>query len=284
FLWIEDHRVQGPVVFPAAGYIEICMEVFHSMNLKDIQIEKALILPSDPNIYRTIRIVLDDKNQSQISMYSKLNEYDSTNWTKHMTAVKDDIPASSSSNSQLPEWTNKLKSRCSFSTIEQKDIYGRFSSIGLDYGPSFQCIQTLYQGDNEAYAHLNISHLPKPLENSKQSRFHIHPAILDCAFQVLLGTQRYFHTAYVPTFIKQIQWKIETNELPDNIYVYARMRNSDSKQIITGDIYVIDEEQQRLVGMILGFEATALGQSNQAQPLYTLHYQNIQTPSIKTQT
>ncbi|CAF0807397.1 unnamed protein product [Adineta steineri] len=284
FLWIEDHRVQGPVVFPAAGYIEICMEVFHSMNLKDIQIEKALILPSDPNIYRTIRIVLDDKNQSQISMYSKLNEYDSTNWTKHMTAVKDDIPASSSSNLQLPEWTNKLKSRCSFSTIEQKDIYGRFSSIGLDYGPSFQCIRTLYQGDNEAYAHLNISHLPKPLENSKQSRFHIHPAILDCAFQVLLGTQRYFHTAYVPTFIKQIQWKIETNELPDNIYVYARMRNSDSKQIITGDIYVIDEEQQRLVGMILGFEATALGQSNQAQPLYTLHYQNIQTPSIKTQT
>ncbi|UJR29474.1 hypothetical protein I4U23_010686 [Adineta vaga] len=276
-IWIEDHRVQGPAVFPAAGYIEICMEIFNSMILTNIQIEKALVLPSDPNTYRTIRIILDDINQSNISMYSKLNEYDNGNWIKHMKATKGD-----SSSSSLPQWTNNIKSRCSFSIFEQKDIYGRFSSVGLDYGPYFQCIQTLYQGDYEAYAHLNISHLPKPLSNSKQSRFHIHPAILDSTFQVLLGTQRYFHTAYVPTFIQKIEWKIETNELPDDLYVYAKTIDTQSKQILKGDIFIVDEQQQRLIGMIIGFEATALGQSNQSQPLYTLHYQDIQTPLITT--
>lgn len=279
-IWIQDHCVQGPAVFPAAGYIEICMEIFNCMNLKNIFIDKALILPSDSNIYRTVRIILDENNQSDISMYSKLNEYDSGNWTKHMKAVKGNI--SSSTIEQLPEWSNNLKLRCSLNIIEQKDVYERFSSVGLDYGTTFQCIRTLYQGDNEAYAHLNISHLREKSNNLKQSQFYIHPAILDSTFQVLLGTQRYFHRAYVPTFIQQIQWNIQTNELPIDFYVYARTTNTDSKQRLTGDIYVVDEQQQHLIGMIIGFEATALGQSNQLQPLYTLSYQNIQTPIIST--
>ncbi|CAF1070363.1 unnamed protein product, partial [Didymodactylos carnosus] len=278
YVWIEDHRVQGPAVFPAAGYIEICMEVFNCISLTNIYIEKALILPSDPNIYRTVRIVLDENNQSQVSMYSKLNEYDSGDWIKHMKASKGD---SSSSSTQLPEWSKNIKSRCSLGIFEEKDVYGRFSSVGLDYGPYFQCIRTLYQGDNEAYAHLNISHLLNPLSNSKQSRFYIHPAILDCTFQVFLGTQRYFHTAYVPTFIKRIEWRIETSELSNDLYVYARTTNTHSKQVLTGDIFVVDE-QQRLIGIIIGFEATALGQSNQPPPLYTLHYQSVETPLITT--
>ena len=276
-LWIADHRVQGPVVFPAAGYVEICMEVLNSMNLTNIHINKALILPSDPNVYRTVRIVLKDDHQSNVTMYSKLNEYDPGNWTEHMNASK----GSPSSSTALPEWSKDFKSRCSLSTMEQKDVYGRFSSVGLDYGPYFQCIRTLYQGDHVAYARLNISHLPKPLAHSKQSRFKIHPAILDCTFQVLLGTQRYFHCAYVPTFIQRIEWKMETEELPDDLYVYARTTNTDMKQVLTGDIVVVDE-QERLIGLIIGFEATALGQSNRPQPLYTLHYQTIQTPIIPT--
>ena len=281
-VWIPDHCVQGPAVFPAAAYIEICMEVFNCMCLTNIYIEKALILPTDPNIYRTARIVLDDSSQSHISMYSKLNEYDSGNWTKHMTASKGD--SSPSSTVSLPEWSEDLKSRCSLATIEQKDVYGRFSSVGLDYGPYFQCIQTLHQGDNEAYAHLNIAHLPKPIANSKQSRFNVHPAILDCAFQVLLGTQRYFYTAYVPTFIERIEWRIETSELPRDLHVYARTKSTGSKQVLTGDIFVVDEQQDRLVGMIIGFEATALGQSNQPQPLYSLRYQSTETPMTTTTT
>ena len=276
-LWIQDHCVQGPAVFPAAAYIEICMQVFNCMYLTNIHIEKALILPSDPNTYRTARIVLDDNSQSHISMYSKLNEYDSGNWTKHMTASKGE-PPSSSATVLMPEWTKDLKSRCSLATIEQKDVYGRFSSVGLDYGPHFQCIRTLHQGDHEAYAHLNIAHLPKPLANSKQSRFNVHPAILDCAFQVLLGTQRYFHTAYVPTFIERIEWRVQTSELPNDLHVYARTKDIGSKQMLTGDIFVVDEQRELLVGMIIGFEATALGQSNQPQPLYSLRYQTIETP------
>ncbi|CAF1661462.1 unnamed protein product, partial [Adineta ricciae] len=272
-IWIEDHRVQGPVVFPAAGYIEICMEVFNSMNLKNIHIDKALVLPSDRNSYRTIRTVLDDSNASNIFIYSKSNEYDSTNWTKHMTASKDD-PVTVSP--ELPAWTKDFQSRCCFTKIEGKDVYGRFSSIGLDYGPHFQCIRALSQGDYEAYAHLNISHL----SNSSQSKFHVHPAILDSVFQVLLGTQRYFYRAYVPTFIQQIQWYVPTDQLPNDFYVYARTTNFDFKQILTGDMYIVDEEQKRLLGMVLGFQATALGQSNQTQPLYTLHYQNVQTPLL----
>ena len=278
-VWVEDHRIQGPAVFPAAGYIEICMQVFNCMSLTDVHIDKAMLLPSDPNVYRTVRIVLDGGSHSHVSMYSKLNEYDAGNWTKHMSASKGD---SASSIAQLPEWSKGLRARCSFATLEQKDVYGRFSSVDLDYGAHFQCIRTLHQGDNEAYAHLNISHLPKPMENSMQSRFNIHPAILDCTFQVLLGTQRYFHTAYVPTFIKRVEWIIQTSELPTDLYVYARTINTGSKHILTGDIFVVDEQEQRLIGMVLGFEATALGQSNQVQPLHALRYQNIATPMAVT--
>ena len=63
-------------------------EIFNSINLTNIHIEKALVLPSDPNIHRIINIIVDDN--SHLIIFSKSNQLNSGDWIKHMKVSKGD--------------------------------------------------------------------------------------------------------------------------------------------------------------------------------------------------
>ena len=74
-----------------------------------------------------------------------------------------------------------VRARCS-ERVEVSQAYEGFASIGLDYGPAFRGLQSLWRGTNEALAEVS---LPEGIEGAE--RYGIHPALLDAAFQSLLG-------------------------------------------------------------------------------------------------
>src|SRR5262249_58849140 len=69
--------------------------------------------------------------------------------------------------------------------VEVEQAYEELSSTGLRYGPSFQGMQTLWHGTNEAVAELS---LPEGVDGAE--RYGIHPVLLDAAFQSVLGVAR----------------------------------------------------------------------------------------------
>jgi len=254
FPWTADHVVQGPVIFPGAGYIEMCMEVLGSTSIGDITIGRAMIVPNDGNQYRTVRTVCDNDEKKSVKIFSKMDQWDNGPWTQHVAASKAELTASPS----MPSWTEGLKARCKHGDFNQKAVYERFKSVGLQYGPLFQGVTQMLTGDNEAFGVMNVKAI-----HENNTKYHVHPALLDATFHVLLGTIRYMYLPFVPTHIRRVQWFVKASEMSETLHVYARASYGDNS--LEGDI-VITEESGRIVGFVEGMQCTALGQTANQRP------------------
>ena len=262
--WTADHVVQGPCIFPAAGYIEMCMEVLGSTSVSGVSIGRAMIVPNDANQYRTVRTVADEERKS-VQIFSKLDQWDNGPWTLHVSAAK----AAVAPLTAPPAWTEGLRSRCK-TEFSQKSVYERFKSVGLQYGPLFQAVTGLWTGDNEAFGVMDVSAI-----QLHSQRFHVHPALLDATFHVLLGTIRYMYLPYVPTHIRRVQWLVKPQDMGNELHVYARSLYSDNS--LEGDI-VITDSKGAVVGTVDGMQCTALGQTAEKrpmQPTYTVQWQEM---------
>ena len=266
--WVADHVVQGPIVFPAAGYIEMCMEVLNSNSVGNISIGRAMIINTDGNIYRTVRTVADDDTRNSVKIFSKVDQWDNGPWVQHVSAQKTPV----SEFKELPAWCNGLQSRCT-GEMNQKSIYERFKSVGLTYGPLFQGVTSLKVGDNEAFGTMSLKAI-----HDHSKAFYVHPALLDSTFHVLLGTIRYMYLPYVPTLIRRIQWFAKAEEMDETVHVYARSVYSDNS--LEGDIIIADTNG-KVLGSVEGMQCTALGQTadkRPMQPTYTVGWQPYAVP------
>ncbi|TQV86004.1 non-ribosomal peptide synthetase [Aliikangiella coralliicola] len=77
----------------------------------------------------------------------------------------------------------QLKSEMLQSEVTPHELYAIFNQIGLDYGPAHQGIVTLYQGEKQVLAQLQ---LPREVASSEDD-YHLHPSIMDSALQACIG-------------------------------------------------------------------------------------------------
>ena len=88
--YLDDHRIEGVAVLPAAVYLEMAFaaaaEAFpsHSFTLKDVSLLKALFIAEGET--RATQLVLSPNADatSSVHIYSRANENES--WTLHATA------------------------------------------------------------------------------------------------------------------------------------------------------------------------------------------------------
>ncbi|HRL21272.1 MAG TPA: SDR family NAD(P)-dependent oxidoreductase [Alcaligenes sp.] len=72
-----------------------------------------------------------------------------------------------------------LRGQCDGAILSAQDIYGRFTALGLDYGPAHRAIETLHLGQGQALARLR---LPPEAQGGAQ-QYVLHPSMLDAALQ-----------------------------------------------------------------------------------------------------
>jgi NAD(P)-dependent dehydrogenase (short-subunit alcohol dehydrogenase family) len=109
---------------------------------------------------------------------------------------------------------------------------------GVQHGPSFQAIRQLWQGDGTALGRIQ---LPSALE-SEVEKYHIHPVLLDAAFQVLMAT--FPDTARTDTFLPVSIEKLQIGRRAGkNIWGHARLRPIDgtSGEVVTSDLNIYDD-------------------------------------------
>ena len=116
-----------------------------------------------------------------------------------------------------------IRSRCS----EQKTreaIYSHYQSIGLDYGPSFQVIETVLGNEHEALAEIR---LPSHLTNDDDS-LYLHPSLMDGALQAITGIVEQKETSsslYLPFSVGEISIY---DPLPSTCQVYVNRTEADA--------------------------------------------------------
>jgi acyl transferase domain-containing protein/NADPH:quinone reductase-like Zn-dependent oxidoreductase/SAM-dependent methyltransferase len=225
--YLRDHMVQGAIVFPAAGYIEMASAAAEinfgtgQWELEDIEIRKALVVQEDK--IPITQCMVDDETRG-FRIRSRAARIDSA-WTVHVVGK---IGAGAKP-APPPVAIDQLRQMLT-STIDKATHYERAAIRGLAYGPSFQGVEVVVAGDGEAFGEIN---LPPALSDGLLG-YYAHPALLDACIQTLLGlvsTDKAAanNAAYLPVKVGRFRLYGKTSDLK---FCHVRLRRRSLRSII----------------------------------------------------
>lgn len=245
--WINDHRLYGNVVFPAAGYIAMIGEAIRQVtgsenySVRGMTIEVPMLLESNG----TIEIVTSMR-RSHLSIHQRspwfnfsiISQHGST-WTQHCTA--EGRPGNSDHHAPGIRKIDPL-----LRPVSAELWYKMVASLGLDFGPSFQTLSnvTTSPTENSATATIRAHHI------EGRSTYAAHPTVIDACLQLsavasVRGIDYELDTLLVPSFIDYVTVKPSSDELVASAStritdmttegsVTARTRSGESRIYIYG--------------------------------------------------
>lgn len=234
--YLKDHAVQGAVVFPAAGFIEMSLAAARETGgsqgplvIERLAIDAPLVLSA--NASAQVQLTVGEGRKFQI--HSHVRQEGDKRWTRHVSGTLAEPPAAS--DAQFLDAAD-LHDRLS-TLIGQDEIYRRFDQMQLQYGPLFQNLHTAWVGESEALGQLVV---PDALTD-EIPLYNLHPALLDAAFQLLVALPA--QGTYLPVSVERVEVLH-----PGVVPAWAHVRKTgQTKTRIVADIVVADEQGRVLV-------------------------------------
>ncbi|MBI3878807.1 MAG: thioester reductase domain-containing protein [Verrucomicrobia bacterium] len=177
--WLNDHRVQGHMVFPAAGYLDLGLSTARELHgdvplqLEDVEFSKPLFIPAGEES-PIIQTTHDDADNS-FRIHSRIGGNTSA-WS--LNAAGKHRPLGHRPPSAI-EAREAVMARCP-AQLTGAEFYERMQAFGLFFGPLFQGVQRVWLGNDESVGEIA---LPEKLDR-ELSRCAFHPALLDSCLQV----------------------------------------------------------------------------------------------------
>jgi len=248
--YIEDHRVQGPVVFPGAGHVELGLSAgLASFNekfnfLEDINFKSALFLPDDGDPYDVQIAVSGAEGSYEISTRPKGS---TGQWNLCSTGKMNHL---SDSFIHQPLDISTARNRC-VTPVNTDDLVEDLYASGLHLGPSFRGIKKLLSGNSESYGEV---HVHESIQTDFD-RYNLHPAVLDACFQVLFGSwyKGKDHPdkmgVYIPVHIDRVKFYAKPGGKV--LRSYGKL-TAHSDQFAKGNLWLYNERDE-LIAEIQGF-------------------------------
>jgi acyl transferase domain-containing protein/acyl carrier protein/NADP-dependent 3-hydroxy acid dehydrogenase YdfG len=227
--WIDDHRVDGAVVMPGAALLEACMggtPVSEPVAMTDVSFHHALVMDA---VATDLRVQPLGDEQLEVASRQEGGE-----WVRHAQARRLDAtrlrtPAAL----DLDEMRARLAEE-----VDVVKLYDALSARGLDYGPCFRGIRALRRADGEALAELEV--------DVDTSRFRVHPALLDVAFQAIVAlVDEGGNRPVIPVSARRL-WCRGT-AAGNRAVAHVRLSASDEARIYAGDVTLTDETGEVLL-------------------------------------
>ncbi|MBC7984791.1 MAG: SDR family NAD(P)-dependent oxidoreductase, partial [Candidatus Obscuribacterales bacterium] len=269
--YLPDHRVQGLMVLPGSGYIELGLAVHHEMTaaeqgvLENVEFHKALVIEDD---HAPLLRVAYDETTRTYSVYTQQRK--TKQWDLHARGKLSMSPPAKPSVVDL----ESLQKRCT-EAIDGATHYENMCGRGFGYGPYFQGVRQLWfnrDGDEVlAWVQGNQS-LSK---DERPSR--LHPAIFDACLQTLLTPlgAKGDTELYIPVGIRQVK----LHSIPsDGFWVHGILRQV-ARGSVEGEVTLFDSTGQ-VMAEARGVRAQVLTQKHSDdlkhidQWLYEFHWEN----------
>ena len=180
---LKDHQFFSTVVVPAAAMLEMGaaagkIALGSAVAITDFVIEQPLILPEKKNaLVQTVLTPAGANAFDFVILSADIEELDqSPVWKRHGSGkVKtEDYPAPAAD----PGLLDRLKARFNH-PVDPDWIYATAANVGAQYGPMFQAMQTIFEGENGSLVLLKLS----PECARQVAEFGVHPILLDAALQ-----------------------------------------------------------------------------------------------------
>ncbi|WP_167768707.1 type I polyketide synthase [Nocardia sp. CS682] len=249
--WLDDHRVQGPIVFPGAAYLDMVLGCAEDAfgpglySLEDVEFRRALFV-FDDRPAPVVQVVL-----TQSMHYSVYSRQDGDkDWTLHSVGtLRRGAPAT-----ELPVPFAELEAECPLE-IEPAKVFAKLRNNGLMLGPTFKAITKLGYAELKSLGRIDT---PAALED-EAPRHAIHPAVLDSCFQSLsisMGNDpnNEDKTLYLPVEVKRLSFYAKAT---GRVYCYGRAQVSDDIAYCHGDLWIVNEDGT-LVAELEGFRGKSI--------------------------
>lgn len=170
--WLADHRVRGTAVLPAAAYLEMMLSAAGTalgagrLHLADVSFETALWLPDRQDVPVQVALSEETGGGAALRVFSR----EGGEWVRHaagraramLDSVAPPAPADAQPGSE---------------ELSGAEHYRSLRERGLEYGPAFQGVETVWRGEGAAAARL-----APPVEDARGYR--LPPTRLDACLQV----------------------------------------------------------------------------------------------------
>ncbi|GAO41451.1 hybrid non-ribosomal peptide synthetase/type I polyketide synthase [Flavihumibacter petaseus] len=176
--WLQDHRIDGQIIFPAAAFIEMALQVRKEAGLANnylpgsFRFLKKLILQK--GVSTEVQTILEPGKEKEylLTIYSRVTRKDK--WILHTTATF-------RRQAEMPAAVPSVFAAENCSCISIKDFYQRLFNRGLEYGEAFRGLCSVSQDGNTI---LGRTELPGNLQQEAY-QYQLHPALLDACLQVM---------------------------------------------------------------------------------------------------
>ncbi|KAE9372739.1 putative polyketide synthase, partial [Stipitochalara longipes BDJ] len=231
--WMNDHRIQSSVLYPAAGFIAMAIEgacqmadtsrVIRDFKLRDIQITAAVVLTEEIDVECILQVKphligTRDASGSIWLEFSVSSCTDGVSMRKNccgLLLIEYEPP--SNSGLALEKYLEDQASRDLYHLVEGScqiwedpvEFYASLSSLGLVYGPTFQNMTQISEGKGQSCCVVSIPDTGSTIVSGSSGRPHIiHPTTLDAmfhaSFAALKGEKNQIVTAMVPKSIDEV--------------------------------------------------------------------------------
>ncbi|MFE6866879.1 amino acid adenylation domain-containing protein [Kitasatospora sp. NPDC057692] len=259
--YLEDHRIQGDVLFPAAGYLEMAVQAVRALTggtdaaLADIELRKALFLPDEES--RAVRLTLCAERGSFTVATGEGEER-----TVHTVGT---VRPAQRRRAGRPLDAEAVRGRA-LRRLDGPDCYAELAALGYHYGPAFQGIEEVWIGPGEALARIR----PTAPVAGQGEHHQVHPVVMDAFFQTLLTPQLLDGRPgsagiRLPVAIAEVRLDA-VGERP--LWVHATVTRDAGGELV-GDL-AVHEESGAPLGGITGFRAADVERAATAVGLGTI--------------
>ncbi|AGC45623.1 polyketide synthase [Myxococcus stipitatus DSM 14675] len=248
--WAADHRVQDTVVLPGTAWVDIALGAARQVLGEGRHVLSRLVCVQPVFLAaegtRTLQVVMTERPSggADFQCFALDARAAAPAWVPVAEGAVE--LASGATQERLPS-AEVIQARCP-RIIEGDAHVQAMAERGLHFGPAFQGLQRLWQGEREAYAHLR---LPEVLAGHASEHL-IHPAFLDASFQLLMSFLPVGAT-YVGRGVESARFE---GPVPSEVWAHLRLRDGEGAAF-SGDLTLRDAEG-RQVAEVSGIQVSRL--------------------------
>ncbi|WP_406312551.1 type I polyketide synthase [Streptosporangium sp. NBC_01639] len=179
--WLADHAVQGTLLLPGTGYVELALRAGEEVGcdlVEELTIEALMTLTETGGT--AIQVVVgeaDGSGRRPLTVYSRVEDAPPhVPWTRHASGVLaagEDTPVTPAS-FQLG---SGVWPPAGSEAVDISDVYDYLTSQGYHYGPMFRGLRSVWRRGEEVFAEVAL-----PDEAwTDAAEFRVHPSLLDAA-------------------------------------------------------------------------------------------------------
>ncbi|TPX13923.1 uncharacterized protein E0L32_005623 [Thyridium curvatum] len=199
--WLEDHKVQGTIVYPAAGMVSMAIEAAKQMadpervvseyEVSKLEITKPMVIPSTSYGLENMLCAHLETPESKLSLLAEwtygfriLSSPEVPNWTTnaigrfHIRYAGEGTTEATA----YPDEYRHLDASCATIQIPRQ-LYECLDVVGMSYGPSFRNLTEVRSGEQVACTAVRIPDTKAIMPHNFEYDHVIHPATLDSMFQ-----------------------------------------------------------------------------------------------------